>query len=103
VLFVDEDVDIYSPHDLLWAIITRWDAGKGMMRPPARSSAYAGVYASSSGVGIDATVPWGEKDLFERAHYPVEIDLGKWIPENRIAGLKMMQSDYAKLLGATGH
>ena len=101
---VDEDVDIYSPHDLLWAIITRCDMEKGIIKAPVRSSAYLGAYPSNSGIGIDATISWDDKGLFERAHYPSdEIDLKRWIPEDRIAIAHALQSDYAKILAKTGH
>ena len=104
VLAVDDDVDIYSPHDLLWAIITRWDAEKGIMKAPARSSAYSGAYPSSSGIGIDATVPWNDRDLFERAHYPSDlIDLRNWLTEEQIHSALARQGEYARLLAVTGH
>lgn len=101
---VDEDVDIYSPHDLLWAITTRCDMGKGIIKGPIRSSAYLGAYPSDAGIGIDATIPWEEKDLFERAHYPSDIiDLRKWVGENQITKAQAIQSEYAKVLAKTGH
>lgn len=103
VLFVDEDVDIYSPEDLLWAMITRWDADKGLMKPPMRSSAYAGAYPSNSGIGVDATVRWEEKALFERAHYASDtLDLRKWLTQDQIDKALASQSPYARLLAAKG-
>jgi gallate decarboxylase subunit C len=104
VVAVDDDVDIYSPHDLLWAIITRWDAEKGVIRPAIRSSVYSGAYPSSSGIGIDATVPWIDKDLFERAHYPSDqIDLRNWLTQEQTDKALARQSEYARLLAITGH
>jgi len=104
VVAVDQDVDIYSAHDVLWAIITRCDADAGMLKSPSvRSAVYEGVYPSSKGVGFDATIPWSERDLFERAHYPSDtIDLRKWISEEQIKAAQALQSDYAKLLAKTG-
>jgi 4-hydroxy-3-polyprenylbenzoate decarboxylase len=105
VIAVDEDVNIYSVHDLLWAIITRCDAEKGMIKSPiVRGLVYEGVYPSNIGIGFDATIPWGDKDLFERAHYPSDtIDLRKWIPEEKIAAAQILQSEYARILAKTGH
>jgi UbiD family decarboxylase len=104
VIAVDEDVDIYSTDDLLWAITTRCDTEKGIIRSPIRSSALLGAYPSNAGMGIDATVSWGDKNLFERAHYlSDEIDLGKWIPEDKIVAARSLQSEYAKILAKTGH
>jgi 3-polyprenyl-4-hydroxybenzoate decarboxylase len=105
VVAVDEDVNIYSVHDLLWAIITRCDAEKGIIKSPiVRGSVYEGVYPSNVGIGFDATIPWGDRDLFERAHYPSDtIDLRKWIPEDKIASARALQSEYARILAKTGH
>jgi len=105
VVAVDEDVDIYSVHDVLWAIITRCDAKNGIIKSPiVRSSVYEGVYPSNVGIGFDATIPWGDKGLFERAHYPSDmLDLGEWIPKEKIAAARAVQSEYARILANTGH
>jgi 4-hydroxy-3-polyprenylbenzoate decarboxylase len=104
IIAVDEDVDIYSVDDLLWAITTRCDSGTGIIKSPMRSSALLGAYPSNAGIGIDATVQWGDKELYERAHYSSDaIDLRRWIPEDKITAAKAIQSDYARLLAKTGH
>jgi UbiD family decarboxylase len=104
VVAVDQDVNIYSAHDMLWAMITRCDANRGIVKSPAeRSAVYEGAYPSRIGVGFDATIPWDEKGLFERAHYPADtIDLSKWIPEDRIRTAQALQSEYARILAKTG-
>jgi UbiD family decarboxylase len=104
IIAVDDDVDIYSVDDLLWAITTRCDTETGIIRFPIRSSALLGAYPSNAGIGIDATVAWENRDFFERAHYPSDtVDLRKWIPEEKIAGARALQSEYAKILAKTGH
>ena len=104
IIAVDEDVDIYSVDDLLWAITTRCDTERGMIRSSNRNSALLGAYPSNAGIGIDATVSWENKELFERAHYPSDaVDLRKWIPEEKIAAARAVQSEYAKILARTGH
>jgi hypothetical protein len=55
-------------------------------------------------VGLDATVAFGNRGLFERAKFPsTDYDLEKWIPESKLSAARAMQSDFAKLLGQTGH
>jgi UbiD family decarboxylase len=114
---VDEDVNIYSPTDLLWAITTRVDPRKDII-----SSAGGGVgqllspteregggekptyqYTFEGGVGIDATVPFDSKWSFERAHHASDqIDLRRWFSEEEIARVRAMQSDYARYMAETG-
>ncbi|MDP2645074.1 MAG: UbiD family decarboxylase [Desulfobacterales bacterium] len=114
---VDEDVDIYSPEDVLWAMTTRVDpkkdivtggGGIGQMLIPA---AEAGVLHEMSkepsfrggSMGFDATMPVASKWRFERAHYPSDqIDLRKWLSEEEIARVRSMQSDYIRMLADTG-
>jgi len=63
-----------------------------------------GAYPSNSGIGIDATVPWNDRDLFERAHYPSDrIDLRNWLTEEQIHNALARQGEYARLLAVTGH
>ncbi len=114
---VDEDVDIYSVDDLMWALVTRVDpatdiivsgGGKraGLMpienydavgEPQGKPSLLHG------GMGIDATVPFDAKWAMERAHYPVDkVDLNKWLTTEQIAAARSLQGDYARSLANTG-
>ena len=113
---VDEDVDIYSADDILWAMTTRVDPDRDIIK-----SSYVGtkgmMYTRTSnvegemptflpfqgGMGIDATVLFNAKWTCERAHYPVDrIDLKKWFSEEEISRAKAMQSEYSRLLAKTG-
>ncbi len=114
---VDDDVDIYSADDVLWAITTRvkpendiimGGGGRMLGLMPVERFETDGTPTSSTfllrgGMGFDATVPFGARERFERAHYPVDkIDLSKWFSEAQIASVKASQSDYVKFLAATG-
>jgi 4-hydroxy-3-polyprenylbenzoate decarboxylase len=117
VLVVDEDVDIYSADDLLWAITTRVDpeqdimrgsvGGRGSPMLPIERLGTSGEKVAGSiykgGLGIDATVPFEEKWQFERGKYPVDlVDLGKWLTEEEIEAVRTRQSDMAKVMSRRG-
>jgi 4-hydroxy-3-polyprenylbenzoate decarboxylase len=117
VVVVDEDVDIYSPEDILWAMTTRVDPQKdiiighgglgqalmpgielGMSKEPSKESPFR-----RGTIALDATVAVALRWRWERAHYPVDrIELRKWFSEEEIAVAQAMQSDYARLLAQTG-
>ncbi len=113
---VDEDVDIYSPEDVLWALVTRVNpkddmiigAGGGMgqvLMPMERVAAAQGKaeYRFEGGMAFDATVPFDARWNFERSKHPVDrVDLKKWIPEKVIQGIRAEQSGYARIMAAKG-
>lgn len=115
-IVVDEDVDIYSADDVMWAITTRvspMDIVRGvggavgqLLMPGERNIGGSGqeeLYSFGGGIGMDATVPFEAKWGFERGVYPVDrIDLRKWFSEEEISGVRAIQDEYAKLLSKTG-
>ena len=114
-IVVDEDVDIYQPEEILWAITTRANmsadmifgasGGKGLAFQPAeRVGAGPAVSQSPGGVAIDATVPLADKDHYTRAKYPVdEVDFSKWFSEDEIAEMQNGQSEYFRYKAKTGY
>ena len=74
VIIVDDDIDIYDPNDVEWAIATRFQASKDLV-------IYEGVKGSSldpsadpitrltTKVGLDATAPLKNREKFVRAKY----------------------------------
>jgi 2,5-furandicarboxylate decarboxylase 1 len=86
VVVVDEDVNIYNDEEVLWAIATRsqWDKDlvviKGIMGTRLDPSA-DGIITTKG--GIDATMPFGEKNYPKRIAIPqnilAKIDLKKYI------------------------
>lgn len=85
VVVVDEDIDIYNPNDVEWAIASRvqWDKDifiipkmRGMLDPSAISSTPVSLSDQgdtlTSKVGIDATIPLDRPDsreLYERVGF----------------------------------
>ena len=109
VIAVDEDVNIYSSDDLLWALTTRVSPSKGIitsvggalvqvLMPAERVEAWERE-RHPFGLGIDATVPFEHKHYFERGKYPVDkVDLKKWLSAEEIAAALALQSEYAQVL-----
>ena len=123
VIVVDEDINIYSPEDLLFAINTRVNPETDIIRgvgargqsfqPAERHHAGAGAGLTrptsvfEGGIGYDATVPLGGNRRpdgeFFRGHYAVDkIDLRKWFTEQEIKDIKAGQSEYVRFLGEAG-
>ncbi|HVQ01661.1 MAG TPA: UbiD family decarboxylase [Candidatus Thermoplasmatota archaeon] len=89
VVIVDEDVDIYNPNAVEWAIATRFQAGKDLvvkldqfgssLDPSSRQE--PGKKALTDKVGVDATIPFDvDKSKYEIVKYTkVKLDdyLGK--------------------------
>jgi 4-hydroxy-3-polyprenylbenzoate decarboxylase len=111
-IIVDEDVDIYSADELLWAITTRVNPAsdiivfKGVgniMLPIVRVGEAEGGHRYEGGMGIDATVPFRGKWTFERPKYPIHlIDLSKWFSPQEIERVRAQQSEYCQLLARNG-
>lgn len=117
VIVVDEDVDIYSAEDILWAISSRLDPESGIQRGSingrgspmmplervGKSGKVIGEFHYPGGLGLDCTVPFGEKFAFDRGRYPVgRIDLKKWLTDDQIAAVRNIQPDFAKLMSKRG-
>ncbi len=109
---VDEDVDIYNNDDVMWAIETRVDPDKDILRLPRGMRGIAaqpmevrerGVGGWEGGVAFDATKPFNEAWRFERGHYPSnKVDLKKWLTEEQIAAVRAQQSEYARICAKRG-
>jgi len=77
VIVVDDDIDIRDPMDVEYAIATRMEASKDLIKiPGARGHEY--VRVSDGGIrtklGIDATVPFEDRDRFKRVKF-LDIDV----------------------------
>jgi 4-hydroxy-3-polyprenylbenzoate decarboxylase len=78
VILVDEDVNIYSHEDLMWAMTTRFQADKdvtvltnqpGFPMDPSQSPEYSSSIpfpATTTKAIFDCTVPWNMKETFRR-------------------------------------
>ena len=113
VVAVDEDVDIYSMDDVMWAIMSRVNptcdlllgasGSRGVAAQPGEQTGRVETPGFAGGLAIDATVPFLSKERYERAHFPVEgIDLTNWFTQTEINTIKAKQSEYAKVLAKKG-
>lgn len=78
VIVVDDDIDIRDPVDVEYALATRFEASRDLVLiPGARGHEY--VRVSDGGIrtklGIDATVPVGDRERFRRAEF-ARVELG---------------------------
>jgi UbiD family decarboxylase len=109
---VDEDVDIYSAEDVIWAMTTRVNPETGIVRgwgdrhrrgnPMEELSETAGMQGF---YGIDATVPFNHphKDAFKQGKYPIDkIDLHKWFTDEQISSARARQCEYARVIAKRG-
>lgn len=77
-IVIDEDIDIYNPNEVEWAVSTRFQADKDSeirLKQPGSSLDPSGIFEQGKKtltckVGIDATIPFGKKDKsFSKEHY----------------------------------
>nr|MBC7243995.1 UbiD family decarboxylase [Chloroflexota bacterium] len=96
VLVVDDDIDIYNPDELEWAIATRLQANSGVVILSDQGGSsldpsalhIAGEKSRTAKMGLDATIPWRkpsgalrteeERATFRKVRYP-SMPLEKYI------------------------
>lgn len=69
VIVVDKDVDIFDDRAVEWAVATRFQASRGLLvvNNAAGSSLDPSTDGTTSKLAIDATMPIGDRGLFEKA------------------------------------
>jgi UbiD family decarboxylase len=86
-VIVDDDINIYDPHDVEWAIATRFQADKdAVILPSQRGSSLdpsgdltEGKKARTCKMGLDATIPFGATGKgFKKEEYK-RVDLAKFL------------------------
>ncbi|MBI2934846.1 MAG: UbiD family decarboxylase [Chloroflexi bacterium] len=115
VIVVDDDIDVYSAEDVMWAVTTRCQTSSGIIKGPGGrrivmfpsdtlgAKGEDADFLNEAGIGIDATVPLSAKHHFERAHYPVDkVDLTRWFSEEELATARLKQAEYGRVLGTNG-
>lgn len=118
-MVVDQDINIYSAEDLMWALSTRVDAHEGItvvapggmgqtFQPAERSSAGEREWTQSNikfsgAIGVDATVPYRYRDAFQRSSFAVsKVNLRDFFTEKQMEMAKSFQEPYAKWLCEVG-
>ena len=119
-IVVDEDIDIYQPEDIFFAMTTRVNpetdiikgvGGRGQAYQPAERMAAGGesgrsvpVAVFEGGIGIDATVPLMAKGRFLRGRYAVDkVNFDKWFTQEEMKAIRAGQSEYFRFLGKMGY
>ncbi|MEM7332633.1 MAG: UbiD family decarboxylase [Chloroflexota bacterium] len=78
VWVVDQDIDIYNPLEVEWAVATRFQADKDLVlmeKMPGSSLDPSGLHvpgqkSRTAKMGFDCTIPWGrDPEEFERGSY----------------------------------
>ncbi|KAB2331522.1 UbiD family decarboxylase [Cytobacillus depressus] len=83
VVVVNDDVDIFDPEDVEWAIATRVQAGsdifivQGAKGSPLESS--HNLRGVSDKMGIDATYTLGQEEMFRRTSVPIRVNLEDYL------------------------
>jgi len=79
VIIVDDDINIFDPHDVEWALATRFQADRDstiLSYQPGSSLDPSAIYEKGQKTmtckqGLDATIPFGEdKEEWKRVEYP---------------------------------
>ena len=116
---VDTDVDIYSMDDIVWALTTRVNPHTDILnpipggigqtfQPQERLTAGQKEWTASNtrfegGMGIDATLPYGFEQDFQRPIYPVDrIDLNKWFKPEEIERARSLMHGWVEVLARAG-
>jgi UbiD family decarboxylase len=85
VIVVDADVNVHDAEEVMWAIHTRFNPEKGVIRvsgtPGFPRADVAGLHVGK--LGIDATYPAAMQAKFTRRRFPgiEKIDLAEWLGE----------------------
>lgn len=109
---VDDDVNVYSAEDVMWAITTRVNPATGIIvgggerhrqgNPMEELSVESGLQGF---IGIDATVPFDHplKAAFRQGKYPIDkVDLRRWFTEEQIVAARARQTEYGRVLAQRG-
>lgn len=82
VIVVDQDINIYDPADILWALTGRVDWSRDVFTVPSAQGHEMDPTADNRGVhtkiGIDATYKRERREYGQRVNYPV-VDLSKYV------------------------
>jgi 3-polyprenyl-4-hydroxybenzoate decarboxylase len=91
VIAVDEDVDIYDPSDVLWAVTvrTRADEDVNIIKGAGIGNLFATKWS------VDTTVPVSDKWRARRPNFE-QIDLKKWFTEDEISKAFSLMSEGAR-------
>ena len=84
VFVVDDDIDIHDPHQIEWAMATRFQGDRDMVIKKEKGSSLDPSSdletRMTTKVGFDLTIPWGrDKKDFQKPDLPLKIDLKEYL------------------------
>ncbi|MCD6237337.1 MAG: UbiD family decarboxylase [Thermoplasmata archaeon] len=84
VFVVDDDIDIHDPHQIEWAMATRFQGDKDMVIKKEKGSSLDPSSdletRMTTKIGFDLTIPWGrDKKDFQKPDLPMKIDLKEYL------------------------
>lgn len=102
VIVVDEDINIHSAEDVIWALTTRVDPKEdiiafGLGETVTAQDSSPGRTGRMGKIGFDATVPFENKFKFARKQHP-QVDLEKWFTKQEVEKVRAQQNEYARFI-----
>jgi len=84
VWVVDEDIDIHNPHEVEWAMATRFQGDKNMIAKKEKGSSLDPSSdletRMTAKVGFDLTIPWGrDPKEFRKLELPVKLNVKDYL------------------------
>jgi len=84
VWVVDEDIDIHNPHEVEWAMATRFQGDKNMIVKREKGSSLDPSSdletRMTAKVGFDLTIPWGrDPKNFKKLELPMKLDVKDYL------------------------
>jgi len=110
VIVVDEDVNIYSAEDVLWALNSRMNPTRDIMilervrgigTGPIERGEGLELMGVGAKIGFDCTVPLSEKWRFKKCQH-MKVDLSNYLKEEDIAHARSLQNEFQRWMAETG-
>jgi 4-hydroxy-3-polyprenylbenzoate decarboxylase len=116
---VDDDVDIYNMDEIIWCLTTRVNPRNDILNPVPGGAGQTFIPEErltagdrqwtamntrfEGGMAIDATIPYGYEQDFQRPVYPItRVSLEKFLKKEDIAKGKALMRGWVELLARTG-
>ncbi|TMI84545.1 MAG: UbiD family decarboxylase [Bacillati bacterium ANGP1] len=118
-IVVDHDVDIYNMDEIIWCLTTRVNPRADILNPVPGGAGQTFIPEErltagdrqwtamntrfEGGMAIDATVPFGYEQDFQRPVYPIrQVSLEKFLSADQIAKGKSLMRGWVEVLARTG-
>src|SRR3989454_3787546 len=118
-IVVDHDVDIYNMDEIIWCLTTRVNPRTDILNPIPGGAGQTFIPEErltagdrqwtamntrfEGGMAIDATIPFGYEQDFQRPVYPIrQVSLEKFLSADQIAKGKSLMRGWVEVLARTG-